>query len=145
MTIHKLWNSITFLIFKTSLAINFPPASVIMMHCVRKSICNSLLKASERTMPMVAESWHMIFLISFFRLFYSNFILFFYFLVFTFFILVFFSYFLYFCYFYFLIFLKTFLFLHFFKFHFVFWNEEPRFPGPFRFTFLRLGFTFELF
>ena len=80
MTIHELWNSITFLIFKMSLAISFPPASVIMTHYVRKSICNSLLKASKRTMSMVAESWHMIFLFPFFVYFTL-----FYFLVFTFF------------------------------------------------------------
>ena len=38
-------NSITFLFFKTSLAITtpcpLPPRSIIMTHCVQKSICNS--------------------------------------------------------------------------------------------------------
>ena len=40
-TKNELWNSIAFLIFKTSLAII--PASVIMTHCVLNSIYNSSL------------------------------------------------------------------------------------------------------
>ena len=39
--IHELSNSVSFLNFKTSLVITPPPASVILMHCVQKSICDS--------------------------------------------------------------------------------------------------------
>ena len=43
MIIHELSNSITFINFKTSLVIAPQPTSVIMTHCVRKSICDSAL------------------------------------------------------------------------------------------------------
>ena len=43
MTIHELWNSIIFWNFKTSLVIAHPAVSVIMTHCVRKSISDSPL------------------------------------------------------------------------------------------------------
>ena len=43
MTIHGLWNSIIFLNSKASLVITPLTPSVIMTHCVRKSICSSPL------------------------------------------------------------------------------------------------------
>ena len=51
MRIYELWNSITFLIFKASLAINPSPPrhhhytpSVIMMYCLQKSIFDAPLR-----------------------------------------------------------------------------------------------------
>ena len=40
VTIYELWNSIIFLNFKTSLVITPRSPSIIMKHCVQKSICD---------------------------------------------------------------------------------------------------------